>query len=65
MARAGLLQATLGEAELDLPGGFIADIVVIARLDGDAPVLAIEALTIEDPECGIAETFSSGARRAG
>jgi hypothetical protein len=64
-ARAGALQATLGEAELDFPGGFVADIVVVARLEGAAPVLAIEALTIEDPECRPADTVSRAGRRAG
>jgi hypothetical protein len=65
VARAGLLQAELGEAELDFPGGFVADILVVARLEGDAPVLAIEALTIEDPECRPAGAVSRGGRRAG
>jgi hypothetical protein len=62
VARAGRIQAELGEAELDFPGGFVADIAVVARLEGAAPVLAIEALTIEDPEC---RPVSSAARRAG
>jgi hypothetical protein len=64
VARAGLMQASLSEVELDYPGGFVADIEVIARLEGEAPVLAIEALTIEDP-AWTAAALSPGARRAG
>lgn len=62
--RADRLQAMLGEVELEFPGGFVADIALVARLEGATPVLAIEALTIEDPE-GATVAISPGARRAG
>lgn len=60
--RAARLQRNLSEADLDLAGSFVADILVIARLDGEVPVLAIEALTIDEPERA---AISSGARRVG
>jgi hypothetical protein len=67
-SRATRLQAALGEMELEIPGGFVADILVTSRVDGDTPALGIEALTIYEPE--IAETpeaapVSSAASRAG
>jgi hypothetical protein len=61
-ARATRLQATLSEADVDFHGGFVADILVTARLDGASPVLGIEALTIDEPE---AEPVSAATRRAG
>lgn len=60
-ARADRLQAGLGEADIDLAGGFVADILVTARMTDDMPVLGIEALTIDEPE---AEAISSAAWRA-
>lgn len=52
--RATRLQAELGEVDLDFPGGFVADILVATRMEGllerGAPVLGIEALTIDEPE---------------
>lgn len=63
-ARAALIETLLPEAELDFPGGFVADILVVARLDGTLPVLAIEALTITDPERG-ASALTPVARRVG
>lgn len=49
-ARATRLQRELPELELELEirGGFVADVQVAARLEDAAPTLAIEALTIED-----------------
>ncbi len=50
VTRATAIQATLADAEIEIRGGFVADIVVAARMDGATPVLAIEALTIDEPE---------------
>ncbi len=52
----------LGEIDLAMRGGFVADIAVLAQFEGAIPVLAIEALTIEEPE---AEPVSRAAPRAG
>lgn len=61
-ARAERLCVTLAEMELDLDGGFVADLQLMTISTRDRPVLTIEALTIDD-----AETFavSRGVRRAG
>ncbi len=48
--RAGRLCAALGDAELPMRGAFVADIAVTARLEDSAPILAIEALTIEEAD---------------
>ncbi len=60
--RAERLRAALPETELDLRGGFVADLEAIVTWLGDRPVLGIEALTIEE-----AETLcvSRDVRRAG
>jgi hypothetical protein len=71
--RAAELQAALPEAELPIRGGFVADIVVAARIESDAPVVAIEALTIDEPVDGpeapaapaLARAVRRDARRAG
>jgi hypothetical protein len=62
-ARAEVLCVTLAETELTLRGAFVADIVVTARLEDGAPVLGIEALTIEDADAPA--ILSRDARRAG
>jgi hypothetical protein len=63
LARAERLQIDLPELELEIPGGFVADIQVTTRLHDARPVLAIEALTIEDgAECA---AVSRAVRRAG
>ncbi|HEY0270626.1 MAG TPA: hypothetical protein VGC10_06525 [Sphingomonas sp.] len=63
-ARAGGLQATLGETDLPIPGGFVADIGVVALLTDGEPAVGIEALTIvEAPPPDVA--LSRAARRAG
>jgi hypothetical protein len=62
--RARRLEAELGEAELTIRDGFVADVVVTARLDGEAPVVAIEALTIDDPDAA-APAIIRDVRRAG
>jgi len=46
--RADLLARELRETELAIRGGFVADIAVTARLDEPMPLLAIEALTIDE-----------------
>lgn len=63
VARAKRLGMTLAETELRLRGAFVADIVVTTRLDGNAPVLGIEALTIV--EAGPPAILSRAARQAG
>ncbi len=60
LVRAERLVRALGEAELVMQGGFVADLAVMTRVEGAEPVLAIEALTIEE-----AEEISCAARRAG
>ncbi len=62
LLRADRLSRELGEIDLAIRGGFVADIAVLAQFEGDAPVLAIEALTIEEPE---ANGLSRVASRAG
>jgi hypothetical protein len=66
-ARAERLQRDLPELELEVPHGFVADIQVTVRLHDAAPVLAIEALTIEDGDVRSAggAAVSPAVRRAG
>jgi len=61
-ARAEWLRDALPEMELDLRGGFVADIQAVLTWIDDRPVLGIEALTIEEPET---LAVSRGARQAG
>lgn len=66
--RAVRLARDLPETELLMPGGFVADVAVTARLDEDQPVIAIEALTIATDEgdgTDPAAAISRDARRAG
>jgi hypothetical protein len=44
------LETALGEMDLPIARGFVADVQVSARLEGEDSILAIEALTIDDPE---------------
>ncbi|PXA89350.1 hypothetical protein DMC47_28735 [Nostoc sp. 3335mG] len=60
--RAERLSALLPETELPIPRGFVADIQVTGRLDGETVIVAIEALTIDDAED---EPVSRAVRRAG
>lgn len=60
LRRARTLEEALPDCDLPLRSGFVADVAVATRLDGDRPVLAIEALTIFD-----AEPVSRDVRRAG
>jgi hypothetical protein len=60
VAQAEALQRELPETEIALRRGFVADIAVVARMDGEAPILAIEALTIDE-----AEPVSAAVRRVG
>lgn len=48
--RAKRLQADLSERELGIIGGFVADILVTAKVERDRSVLAIEALLIDEPD---------------
>lgn len=59
--RAERLAATLPEADLPIPRGFVADLQVTGRLEGETVIVAIEALTIDDA----VEEISRAARRAG
>jgi hypothetical protein len=61
--RAERLGRTLTEMELAMRGGFVADIQAVVRMDSALPVLAIEALTIEDAEAPVAGAVSPGERR--
>jgi len=61
-ARAVRLRAALPEMELDLRGGFVADLQMMVALPDDLPLLGIEALTIEEAET---PGVSRGVRRAG
>lgn len=62
-ARAAALRAGLAEAELPIRGGFVADVTVTEKAGaGDAALLAIEALTIDDP---VAAAIRPGARPGG
>lgn len=60
-ARAERLEALLPEIDLPIPRGFVADVQVSGRLDGETVIVTIEALTIDDPE----ESVSRAVRRAG
>lgn len=65
--RAARLMRILPEMELAIERGFVAD-VQVSRLDGDAPVLAIEALTIDEAAAGTRRhpaTVSPAVRRVG
>ncbi len=69
-ARAKALKAMLAEADLPISGGLVADISIIARLEGDGPasgpVIGIEALTIADAvPPAPAGAISRDGRRAG
>jgi len=59
--RAARLAEWLPDSELPIPRGFVADVQVTGRLEGEAVIVAIEALTIDDA----AEAVSPAARRAG
>jgi hypothetical protein len=61
-ARAGRLAARLPESELPIPRGFVADVQVTGRLDGEAVIVALEALTILDEADA---PVSRAVRRAG
>jgi hypothetical protein len=64
--RATLLQATLADTELSISGGLVADITVVARLEGEATIVAIEALTIAEADWTPAtDGLSRGAGQAG
>jgi hypothetical protein len=64
--RAMRLAADLPEIELPLARGFVADVQVTGRLDGDASILAIEVLTIDEAGDEAVETpVSAAVRRAG
>lgn len=60
--RAERLAEQLPEIELPIPRGFVADVQVTGRLDGETVIVAIEALTIDEVED---EPVSRAARRAG
>ena len=60
-ARAEALSALLPEADLPIPRGFVADLQVTGRLEGETVVVAIEALTIGDAGAPV----SRAGRRAG
>lgn len=59
--RAARLVEMLPETELPIPRGFVADVQVTGRLDGETVIVAIEALTIDDAD----EPVSRAVRRAG
>ena len=60
--RAGRLAEILPDIELPIPRGFVADVQVTGRLDGNTVIVAIEALTIDDVGD---EPVSRAVRRAG
>jgi hypothetical protein len=62
VTRAERLRARLSEEELDLRGGFVADIELKVVLVDGATILGIEALTIEEAET---LALSRAARPAG
>lgn len=66
--RAAALPRTIGELEIAMPGAFVADIVVTTRIGGrtddSPPAIAIEALTIDEPESDVAAAFSRSGPRA-
>jgi hypothetical protein len=59
--RAARIAEILPETELPIPRGFVADVQVTGRLDGEVVIVAIEALTIDDAD----EPVSRAVRRAG
>ena len=59
--RAARIAEILPETELPIPRGFVADVQVTGRLDGEMVIVAIEALTIDDAD----EPVSRAVRRAG
>jgi hypothetical protein len=61
-ARADRLKECLPESELPIPRGFVADVQVTGRLDGDMVILGLEALTILDEADA---PVSRAVRRAG
>ncbi|MBA2932857.1 hypothetical protein HZF05_01985 [Sphingomonas sp. CGMCC 1.13654] len=60
-ARAWHLAERLSDADLPVPHGFVADVQVTGRLDGETVIVGLEALTIDDAD----EPVSRAARRAG
>jgi hypothetical protein len=60
--RAERLAERLPETELPIPHGFVADVQVTGRLDGETVIVSIEALTIDDADD---EPVSRAVRRAG
>jgi len=60
--RAARLAELLPETDLPIPRGFVADVQVTGRLDGETVIVAIEALTIDDADD---EPVSRAVRRAG
>jgi len=63
MARADRLAKLLPESELPVPRGFVADVQVTGRLDGEAVIVGLEALTILDD--AREASVSRAVRRAG
>jgi hypothetical protein len=61
LQRADRLSRELGEIDLAMRGGFVADIAVLAQFEGDVAVLAIEVLTIEEPDAGCISRVASRA----
>lgn len=59
--RAARIAEILPETELPISRGFVADVQVTGRLDGEMVIVAIEALTIDDAD----EPVSRAVRRAG
>jgi hypothetical protein len=62
-ARAERLAALLPESELPIPRGFVADVQVTGRLDGETVIVGLEALTIIDDATDA--PVSRAVRRAG
>jgi len=60
--RSERLAELLPETELPVPRGFVADVQVTGRLDGETVIVTIEALTIDDAD---EEPVSRAVRRAG
>jgi len=63
VARADRLAKRLPESELPIPRGFVADVQVTGRLDGEAVIVGLEALTILDD--AREASVSRAVRRAG
>lgn len=62
-ARADRLARLLPESELPIPRGFVADVQVTGRLDGEMVIVGLEALTIRDDAADV--PVSRAVRRAG